>query len=164
MSNVSGIEDNKVFRSNSIRGSEYYYIESQVKLDTSIPNTSTYGYYSKTSDERYVIIDDASIIAEVTTYVSSDFESGNLSFLVGGSSYPSGLVLPLVEPWGGPTGNVPGALTAGQLKTSQVCRYGRENESPDKKCLSVSITNTSGLEQNVQGTLYIVIKVYPKFQ
>lgn len=163
MSNVSGVEDNRVFRATFVKGQEYHYIETQVKLDLSVANSSVVMKYCTTSDGNYVIVDDHSVIGEVTVYPGNDFESGVLDYTVGGIYSPESVVLPLLEAWGGPTGNVPGPINASELAVSQICRFGKEISDPDKKYLAISVANTSGSDQDVKGTLHVVIKVYPKF-
>lgn len=175
----SGHGDNLLFRSGQASVEPYYYISAQLDLSGKNAKNKIY-YFNKDNNFAYMSvrdyagyykIDENSVISEVVVYCSPDFAySGtlsNLRFRVGGAYAPavtSVLADPAIQVWGGPTGNVPGPVSVAQLENAQSCHFGQE---PDglQKFLSVKLSDVSSPASVsvVEGQIYVVVKVYPKF-
>jgi hypothetical protein len=176
---LSGYGDNLVYRNNVASADPYYYISAQLDLAGKSSNKKMY-YFNKDNNFGYLAnknyssfhkIDANAVIAEVTVYSSPDFTySGTLSdliFQVGGAFAPSVTSVqanPVIEEWGGPTGNSPGSFGVSELEDAQSCIFGSEPNG-DKKYLVVKLTDDSSATNRVvlKGQIYVVVKVFPKF-
>lgn len=161
MSDLSGIEINKVFKASPRKEELYYSYQAQYTFDQTIAGSSSIILSLTNADRQSIIIDDGVVIAEVVAYGNPTIIStnGDLTFEIGGIEESNSVV----EQWGGPTGNIAGSITESQLAVSQICRYGRQNPQPTKKFLGLKVTNPSVGTITIQGTLHVVLKVYPKF-
>jgi hypothetical protein len=175
----SGHGDNLLFRSHQPVKEPYYYISAQLDLSGKNALNKVY-YFNKDNNFSYMSVrdyaayyklDDNSLISEVVAYCSPDFAySGNLAnlrFSIGGVQAPSvtaALANPPIDIWGGPTGSAPGVMSVVQLENAQSCHFGSE---PDgiHKFLAVKLSDTSSPSSAsvVEGQIYVVLKVYPKF-
>lgn len=176
---LSGYGDNLVYRNNVASADPYYYISAQLDLAGKSSNNKMY-YFNKDNNFGYLAnknyssfhkIDANAVIAEVTVYSSPDFSySGTLSdliFQVGGAFAPSVTSVqanPVIEEWGGPTGNSPGSFGVSELEDAQSCIFGSEPNG-DKKYLAVKLGDDSSATNRfvLQGQIYVVVKVFPKF-
>jgi len=192
MSNISGVEDNRVFRANNQKGDLYYYIDAQLNLAEVIPASADQAYtvfyfnkennlnYLKYSNidtyPSYIKLEPNVVIGEVVTYVNPDgVVDDNLNFEIGGILKPSVAMnyaeIPAnddIDLWGGPTGNVPGTLyfsSPGNVQDGQICHTNRSPEDIDLKYLGIIVRNDSSSQAfPLNANIHVVIKVYPKFQ
>jgi hypothetical protein len=193
MSNLSGYGDNKTYRGSALPREPYYYIRANLDLSNVMfdDREEHVFYFNKENSYAYLdrskqsypnpdqypgfhLIDDNNLIGEVAVYTNPDLEAdenlGQLSFFVGGLYRPSSESTSM-DVWGGPTGNSPGALSAEQLSNGQSCYYGAEPLDPAyssddgmRRYLGLKITGTSDGQVLLKGNLFVVVKVYPKFQ
>jgi len=159
MSNLSGVEDNKAFKTGINPAEPYYYISAHLDLmgaEVGAPGNNYVYYFNKENNFNYLNsrlyplgpdsypgfypIEDNAVIDEVVVYTGPDlqysYNGGNISdldFYIGGAYLPSIAEVELdpLDVWAGPTGNVAGPINGDVLGQAQVCRYGREPEFPD---------------------------------
>lgn len=158
MSNLSGVQDNKAFKTGISPAEPYYYISAHLDLMGAEvgqqPNNYVY-YFNKENNFNYLNsrlyplgpdsypgfypIEDNAVIDEIVVYTGPDLKytyDGNtlsdLDFYIGGAYLPSIAETELfpLDVWAGPTGNVAGPINGALLGEAQVCRYGREPEFP----------------------------------
>jgi hypothetical protein len=153
MSNVSGIEDNRVFRANFEKGELYYYIDAQLNLSGEVipvyqpSSAGKYRVYyfnvennlnylkvpNKDEYSGFIKVEPNAVIGDVVVYLNPDGDiDPDVRFEIGGIYKPSiemnySLLNDYIDLWAGPTGNVPGEIFAGEAQDAQVCQY---NQSP----------------------------------
>jgi hypothetical protein len=158
MSNLSGVEDNKAFKTGIDPAEPYYYISAHLDLtgaEVGVLGNNYVYFFNKENNFNYLNsrlyplgpnsypgfypIQDNAVIDEVVVYSGPDlvytYESGDISdldFSIGGAYIPSisDTVPNPLDVWGGPTGNVAGPIQGDLLTRAQVCYYGREPENP----------------------------------
>lgn len=158
MSNVSGIEDNKTFRTGITTKDPYYYINASLDLtglEVGAAPTNYIYYFNVDNNFDYLSstlypegadsypgfypIEDNSVIGEIVVYTNPDVQytyggatPADLDFEIGGAYLPSLAESSLtpMDVWAGPTGNTPGPISGNQLKVAQVCHYGKEPQNP----------------------------------
>lgn len=156
MTDLSGKDANRVFRTNAPSGEPYYYITASMDL-TDLEVGEDYVYYftqennfsyldkkqyaSAMDYAGYHMIDQNSTIGEIVVYTSPNVEYSygdieDLNFYIGGcynpdvvaSSYVGGSTM---DVWAGPTGNSPSGIGALELTHAQVCYYGQIPAEPE---------------------------------
>lgn len=161
MTDLSGIESNKVSRSAIVPGAPYYYINAS--LDISLlaveAGSSVTLYFNKDNNYDYLDtilgqtytgfypLEDNSVIGEVVVYSNPDVVpavSGML-FNVGGAA---SLTTPVIDTWGGKTGYSAGLLDADDINSGSICYYGHEGANfslAEGKFLAVTISRPAAL-------------------
>lgn len=157
------ITSNSTFQTHSTESEPYYYISAYVDLsglytgevDSNKPyivyfnqdNNYDYlnieRYHSPDEYGGFYLLDDQSVIGDVTVYTSPDLVYtgvlSTLQFHIGGAYKPSVALDPSpvdaihrhsIDIWGGPSGNTPGPILSSQLERAQICHYGREPQVP----------------------------------
>lgn len=204
MTDLSGVEFNKTFRSNVQAGAPYYYISAHLDLsgmdtgETLYFNRDNSLAYKAKPDEysKFITIDSSSVIGEVVVYANPDLTSeistSVKNIKIGGApSYTDSVSVV----WAGQTGSTPGNISINDINNGVVCRYGHEgghavgdDEDNSIKFLAISIpplVDELGLKASKKypkriklsralkqiepttigsGTVYVVVKVFPKFQ
>lgn len=142
MSDLSGIDSNKVFKNALLPSPPYYYVNAYLdlaglvleenELFNDAPNITL--YFNRDNNYNYLdpkndyhgfhVIESTSVIGDVVVYSNSELVSSNdLSFLVGGAVDTSS---PVSVNWGGQTGFTSGALNVDDINNGQICYYGHE--------------------------------------
>jgi len=156
MTDLSGIESNKVFRSGVLPAAPYYYISTHLDLaGVFVPDTgSTTLYFNKDNNYNYLDplqsaeyfnfypIDDNAVIGEVVAFSNPDIADPLLQyrFNIGGAL---DLESPVVDTWGGKTGFNPGLLDVNDISNASICYFGHEGGSSvnqNGKYLAVTIS------------------------
>jgi hypothetical protein len=168
MTDLSGIDSNKVFRNALPPSAPYYYIRASLDLaglvldepneDIEVPHITlyfnrdnNYDYLDPKNDYHgFHVIESNGVIGDVVVYSNSDLVSNKvLEFEVGGAV---DVESPVSVVWGGQTGFVSGGLNVNDINNGQVCYYGHEGghrlsaDNPDsnlRRYLAVTIYDNS---------------------
>ena len=172
MTDLSGIANNKTFKTGLVPNAPYYYISAHLDLSgVVIPSEGITYYFNKDNNMEYLLtpfttgigyedyhkfhmIDENAVIGEVVLYSNPDLVQGTVSvgkelkFRVGGAETTSDPVLAF-DTWGGLTGFAPGLVGIPDINTGVVCYFGHEGGGvmENKKYLAVTLT------QELIGTL-----------
>jgi hypothetical protein len=170
MTDLSGIDSNKVFKNALLPQAPYHYIHAYLDLaglvlndaneDYQVPNITL--YFNRDNNYNYLnpkdeyhgfhVIESSSVIGDVVVYSNSELlSSKTLSFFVGGAVDTES---PVSVNWGGKTGFTSGVLNVDDVNNAQVCYYGHEGghrltvddkDSNYRRYLAVTILdNTAG--------------------
>lgn len=159
MTDLSGIESNKVFRTGAASGAPYYYIDAYLDVShVSVPQETgeITLYFNKDNNYDYLDplksatysgfypIESNAVIGEVAVYSNPDVVASlsGVLFNVGGAV---DLSSPVTETWGGKTGYTSGLLTPADINSGSICYFGHEGADvllQEGKFLAVTISGS----------------------
>jgi hypothetical protein len=156
MTDLSGIESNKVFKTGVLSAPPYYYISAHLNLSgLAVPEAGVTLYFNKDNNydyldplksadyANYYPIDSSSVIGEVVAFSNPDVDDAKLQFRfdIGGALDLNSSVS---ETWGGKTGFTPGLLDANDIANGSICYFGHEGgdvSNQEGKYLAVTINS-----------------------
>ena len=169
MTDLTGFDTNRVFRTDAQPVPPYYYISAHLDISGMMKGQTFYfnkdnnlsyldpkgtddgGYY------KYWMIDSNAVIGDVVVYsnsaiISDTLGSGNYFEIGGADSNDGRPVGPVVVNWAGKTGHSAHPISVNDINTGSVCYYGHEgghnalNDNPDqnnKKVLAISLRTSA---------------------
>jgi hypothetical protein len=176
MTDLSGIDSNKVFGNALLPSAPYYYVQASLDLaglvlnepneEIEVPHITL--YFNRDNNYDYLtpkdgyhglhVVESNSVIGDVVVYSNSELVSNKeLEFEVGGAVDTES---PVSVVWGGQTGFTSGGLNVSDINNGQVCYYGHEGghklsvddpDSNERRYLAVTIyDNTQNASPQVE--------------
>jgi len=172
MTDLSGIGNNKTFKTGLDQSPPYYYVSAHLDLGgVIVPSGGITYYFNKDNNVGYLLtaltpgigyedyhkfhmIDENAVIGEVVIFSNPDLVEGTVTvgreikFRIGGAETTTDPVL-APDTWGGVTGFSPGLVGVSDVNTGSICYFGHEGGgvAEDKKFLAITIT-----EELIPGT------------